>query len=291
MSRPALIVHGGAGAAEDDLHDARHAGCRAAIEVGWGILARGGSALDAVCDAVAVLESDPLFNAGVGSCLTRNGTVEMDASVMDGSSLRAGAVAVVCAVRNPVRIARALLEDGQHVMLAGPAADAFAQQHGVPTCRPEDLITERQRERWKQRGREAPCGATVGAAAVDRTGHVAAVTSTGGIFFKHPGRIGDSAVIGAGTYADDLQGAASATGYGEAIIRTALARRVVDALGSGIDPVCAAREGISFLGRRVKGTGGIIVVDPLGRIGHAFNTAHMTLGYMRSDLAVPVIEA
>ncbi len=290
MFRPALIIHGGAGVANPELSAAQAAGCTAALTAGWQILARGGNALDAVCAAVAVLEDDPSFNAGVGSALTCAGTVEMDASVMDGNALRAGAVAVVRTVRNPVRLARAVLEDGRQVFLAGPDANGFARAHGVETCQPDDLTTPRQRQRWQQQHDTNP-GGTVGAAAVDRDGHVAAATSTGGLFDKLPGRVGDSAVIGAGTYADDTLGAASATGHGEAIMRVALAKHVVDSLADGRDPARAAQCGMADLAQRVGGSGGIIVVDPLGRLGHASNTPHMTVAYMRSDLSAAVVHA
>lgn len=288
MFRPALIVHGGAGADHPELSAAQRAGCTAAVDAGWHALVRGGSALDAVCEAVALLEDDPIFNAGVGSCLTSAGTIEMDAALMEGSALRAGAVAVVRAVRHPVRLARALMDDGRHVLLVGPEADEFARTHGVETCRPEDLRTDRQVQRWQQQ-RQGTAMGTVGAAAVDRAGHVAAATSTGGISDKLPGRVGDSAVIGAGTYADDLLGAASATGAGEAIIRVALAKSVVDDLREAGDPAWAARCGIRRLAQRVAGSGGIIVVDPLGRFGHAHNTAHMIVGYMRPNLSGYVV--
>jgi beta-aspartyl-peptidase (threonine type) len=290
MLRPALIIHGGAGAAHPELRAAQRAGCAAALAAGWKILTRGGRVLDAVCDAVAALENDPAFNAGVGSCLTSAGTVEMDASLMEGSALRAGAVAVVRTIRNPVRLARAIMEDGRHVLLAGPEAETFARTHGVETCRPEELVTEAQLQRWRQR-QEAVAAGTVGAAAVDGAGHVAAATSTGGLFGKLPGRVGDSAVIGAGTYADDGLGAASATGEGEAIMRIVLAKSVVDALRDGSEPAAAACQGIRLLGRCVAATGGIVVVDPLGRFGHACNTPHMTLGYMRPDLSDYVVQA
>jgi len=290
MLLPALIVHGGAGADDSTLSAVHSAGCRAAIDAGWRVLSRGGSALDAVCEAVAVLEDDPAFNAGIGSCLTSNGTVEMDAAVMDGSELRAGAAAVVRVVRNPVRLARAILDDGRHVLLAGAETETFARAHGIPICEPAALVTETQLQRWRRRPRGGAAG-TVGAAAVDREGHVAAATSTGGIAGKLPGRVGDSAVIGAGTYADDTLGAASATGHGEAIIRVGLAKSVVDALREGGDPAQAAQCGIGHLARRVGGSGGIIVVDPLGRLGHAYNTPHMTFGFMRQDLARPVVYA
>jgi beta-aspartyl-peptidase (threonine type) len=289
--RPTLIVHGGAGAANPELGAAQSAGCRAALHAGWQVLEDGGRAVDAVCAAVAQLEDDPLFNAGVGSCLTSAGTVEMDAAVMHGADLRAGAVAAVRTVRNPIRVARAIMDDGRHVLLVGAGAQAFATACGVPTCDPGELITERQLRRWQQR-REPPAPATlgtVGAVAVDRDGHVAAATSTGGTFNKHPGRVGDTALIGAGTYADDSLGAASATGDGEAIIRLVLAKSVVTDLGDGNAPQRAAQLGIQTLGQRAHGTGGIIVVDFLGRFGYAHNSAHMTVGYMYAGLSEFVI--
>jgi beta-aspartyl-peptidase (threonine type) len=289
MFRPALIVHGGAGIAQPDLHTAQHAGCAAAVAAGWRVLLRGGSAIDAVCAAVVTLEDDPAFNAGLGSCLTSDGTVEMDASVMDGRTLHAGAVAVVRGVRNPVQLARAIMDEGRHVMFAGPEAEQLAHRLGIETCPPQELVTERQRQRWQERAGGNGSAGTVGAAAVDGSGHVAAATSTGGLFFKLPGRVGDSAIIGAGTYADDALGAASATGIGEAIMRMVLAQRVVDALRHGGDPAQAARAAVGQLVQRVAATGGIIVVDPLGRLGYAANTPHMTVGYMRAELHDAVI--
>jgi len=288
MPRPALIIHGGAGSVRLDTSATQVPGCTAALRAGWQVLVNGGSALDAVCEAAAVLEDDPNFNAGLGSCLTSSGTVEMDAAVMEGAALRAGAVAIVCSVCNPVRLARAILEDGQHVMLAGPEAEAFARARGLRSCRPEELVTPAQRQRWQQR-RDETSGGTVGAAAVDRDGHVAAATSTGGIFYKLPGRVGDSAIIGAGTYADDTLGAASATGHGEAIMRAVLAQSVVDGLRGGSDPELAARCGINRLAQRTASAAGIIVVDPLGRFGYAYNTEHMTVGYMHADLSDLVV--
>jgi beta-aspartyl-peptidase (threonine type) len=290
MLRPALILHGGAGAARPELRGEQHAGCVSALDAGWAVLRDGGSAVDAVCAAVACMEDVPVFNAGVGSCLTSAGTVEMDAAVMDGATLRAGAVAVVRAVRNPIRLARCVLDDGRHVMLAGPAADAFAQQHGIEPCDPAALVTEPQLRRWRERGAAATPG-TVGAAAVDLAGHVAAATSTGGLFYKLPGRVGDSALIGAGTYADDACGAASATGHGEDIMRVVLTKSVVDSLRGGCDPAEGARAGIRLLGTRVGGSGGIVVVDPFGRLGHACNTPHMSVAYMRADLPAYVVSA
>ncbi|HVO22391.1 MAG TPA: isoaspartyl peptidase/L-asparaginase family protein [Candidatus Margulisiibacteriota bacterium] len=288
MLRPALIVHGGAGVAVPQIASEQHAGCTAAVAAGWRLLTQGASALDAVCAAVAALEEAPAFNAGVGSCLTSAGTVEMDASVMEGSRGRAGAVAVVSRVLHPVQLARAIMEDGRHVLLAGPAAESFASAQGIALCEPAALVTEGQLQRWHQRS-SPESGGTVGAAAVDRAGHVAAATSTGGTFFKLPGRIGDSAIVGAGTYADDALGAASATGNGEAIMRAVLTKYVVDALRDGSEPVAAARRAVQYLARQAAGSGGVIVVDPLGRFGYACNTPHMSVAYMRSDLPAPVV--
>ena len=286
--RPALLVHGGAGVALPELAADWRAGCAAAVDAGWRILADGGGALDAVSTAVAALEDTPAFNAGVGSCLTSDGTVEMDASVMQGAGRRAGAVGVVCGVRNPVRLARAVMEDGRHVLLAGASAEAFAAARGIARCDPAALVTDRQLQRWRQRHEVGDTG-TVGATAVDRAGHVAAATSTGGIFFKLPGRIGDSAIIGAGTYADDALGAASATGDGEAIMRAVLTKYAVDHLRDGSHPATVAQRTIRYLTRQAGGCGGIIVVDPLGRFGYACSTPHITVGYMRPDFATPVV--
>jgi len=291
MLRPALIVHGGAGVGSAGLSRAQRGGCLAAVNTGWQVLARGGSALDSVCAAVAVLEDDPAFNAGVGSCLTSQGTVEMDASVMAGTSLRAGAGALVRTLRHPIDLARAVLDDGRHVLLAGTDADAFGTARGLQTCSPETFITPRQRRRWQAAADAgADSAGTVGAAAVDRSGYVAAATSTGGLLNKRPGRIGDSAIIGAGTYADDRLGAASATGDGEAIMRIALAKLVVDGLRDGAAPADAARSAIRTLAGRTGASGGVIVVDRLGRFAQAHNTPYMIFGYMRGDLSEPVVE-
>lgn len=283
---PALVIHGGAGALPESGRDDIRKGCALALRAGWAVLKAGGAALDAVCAAVVVLEDDPLFNAGVGSALTADGTIEMDASVMDGSGLRAGAVALLTRVRNPVGLARAVLEDGQHVLLAGEGAERFAVQRGVVLCAPEALVTARQRERWS--AGPGPDG-TVGAVAVDYRGHVAAATSTGGRFGKRAGRIGDSAVIGAGTYADNSAGAASATGNGDAILRIGLTRAVIDGLRDGRDPQSVAAEQLTRLQQHTGASGGVIVVDPLGRIGFAHNTPFMSGGSMDASKAEPAI--
>jgi beta-aspartyl-peptidase (threonine type) len=214
-----------------------------------------------------------LFNAGVGSSLTLSGRVEMDASIMDGATLAAGAVAVVRHARHPIRVAHALMEDGRHVMMAGAGADAVAVDRGLETAAPEAFVTERQRGLWGARRLGAP--GTVGAVALDRSGHVAAATSTGGTMWKRDGRVGDSAVIGAGTYADDLAGAASCTGSGEMIMRFGLAKVATDLLRDGRDPQWAATYVIKAITRRLEGDAGIILIDRFGRLGVAHNTLHM----------------
>lgn len=290
MFRPVLVIHGGAGRAFDERREERERGCRAALDAGWRILADGGGSLDAVCAAVVELENAPVFNAGKGSALTADGAVEMDASLMDGTRRGVGAVSVVRSVRNPIRLARCILDNGGAVFLSGAGAEEFARAHGVETCVPEELITDWQRERWMKR--EGPYGhGTVGAVAVDAAGRVAAATSTGGVEGKPPGRVGDSAVIGAGTYADDTLGAVSATGAGEAIIRAVWARDTAERLRSGADPAVVADAAVAHLDGATGGKGGLIVVDPFGRIGYAFNTPHMTFGWMRPDRDVPEIRA
>lgn len=283
---PLIVVHGGAGdrAADGPGEDAARAGCDAAAHAGFAILAAGGSALDAALAAVRMLEDDPVFNAGRGSCLTRAGTVEMDAAIMSGDGLRAGAVAAVDRVRNPIALARAVLDDGEHILLAGDGALAFARERGVkrvargyhitPVAR-ADLKRVLARRRAEEPNRAQGGGGTVGAVARDAAGHVAAATSTGGMVGKRPGRVGDSPLIGAGTYADDRAGAASATGHGERIIQVALSKTAIDLLAAGVAPATAARRAIATLGARVAGRGGVILVGRTGGAGVAFNTRSM----------------
>jgi beta-aspartyl-peptidase (threonine type) len=250
------------------------------------VLAAGGSALDAVVEAVVVLEDDPHFNAGVGSVLTDDGAVEMDASVMTGETLAAGAVGAVRGVRNAIVVARGVLAEGREVLVVGDAALAAAARYGVPRCPPEALITADARRRW-QAGDPA-VGETVGAVARDARGHVAAATSTGGIAGKRPGRVGDSAVIGAGTYADDGLGAGSATGPGEAIMRLTLVRLALDQIGRGTHPEEAARDALAQLGRRLGAGAGLLLVDPGGRLGIVHTTPSMVAAY-QTDAAGPAV--
>jgi L-asparaginase / beta-aspartyl-peptidase len=231
---PCILVHGGAGnLGPDDPASSggdapRLVGVREAARRGWEVLARGGSALDAVEAAVRFLEDDPTYNAGTGATLTAAGEVELDASIMDGATLRSGAVAVVKDVKNPVTLARRVMERTEHVLLAGPGASAFAREVGIPAHPNALLVTPAQHARWERlRAAQAAAGGhgTVGAVARDAGGHLAAATSTGGTALKRPGRVGDTPIVGAGTWADDALAAVSCTGHGENIGVTALPRR------------------------------------------------------------------
>ena len=284
-SRPAILVHGGAGAADAEGREARRAGCLEAVRRGWSALTANGSALDAVVAAVTALEDDPHFNAGTGSCLTEDGRVEMDASLMEGTMLGAGAVGAVEGIRNPILLARAVLDDGRHVLLVGPQAARFAAAKGIPTCDPASLVVERRRQQLH------PSPGTVGAVAVDQRGQVAAATSTGGVTGKRPGRVGDSAVIGAGTYADDRRGAASATGPGEAIIRFTLAHRALDLVAAGCHPATAAAQALERLLDRLGARCGLILADPGGRLGAACTADEMPVAYMHAGLGTPVVRS
>jgi L-asparaginase / beta-aspartyl-peptidase len=283
---PAIIVHGGAGADPAEGRDELRAGMRDAVSAGWRALAARGSALDAVELAVRVLEDHPRFNAGLGAVLTSDGTVELDASIMDGDRLRCGAVAAVAGVPNPVTLARRVLETDRHVLLAGPGALQFAREAGVACCDPASLVTDRQRRRHLDRQAAAVPG-TVGAVALDRHGAVAAATSTGGVAGKRPGRVGDSAVIGSGTYADSTLGGVSCTGAGEAIIRVVLARRVLDYLKEAGDPTYAARVGVDLLLEEGRGDGGLIVLDWRGRLGWAHSTPLMPVAWQSPAVDEP----
>jgi beta-aspartyl-peptidase (threonine type) len=277
---PVIVVHGGAGSrpATGPAADAARDACARAAALGHAILAGGGDALDAVQAAVRALEDDERFNAGRGSALTREGTVEMDAAIMSGDGLRAGAVAAASGVRNPIDLARRVLDAGEHVLLVGAGALAFAREAGVTLCPPDFHVTDAARadlERELARRARPEGGGTVGAVAVDARGHVAAATSTGGMVGQRVGRVGDSPLPGAGTYADDAAGAASATGHGERIIQVGLARTAIDLLRAGLPADEAAPRALAAL-ERVGGRGGLILVDRAGRAGVAFNTTSMS---------------
>jgi beta-aspartyl-peptidase (threonine type) len=299
-TNPVLVIHGGAWAIPDDAVDAHLNGVRNAAAAGWHVLERGGSALDAVEEAVVVMEDDETFDAGRGSFLNRDGKVQLDAFIMDGATLRGGGVGCVERLRNPVRAARKILSDSPHVYFVAEGAERFAAEHGIPLCRNEDLIIPREVERLREyqalaatNGDDlfAPAVArdllshdllshdTVGAVALDRDGNIAASTSTGGTLNKAPGRLGDSSLIGCGCYADNLSAAASTTGWGEPIMKLVLAKWAADRVESGSLPEWAAKEAMNYLKQRVNGHGGIILLDAQGRFGIAHNTPRMAWAF------------
>jgi beta-aspartyl-peptidase (threonine type) len=304
--KPALIVHGGAWDIPDEAVDACKSGCQRALGAGWTLLAGGGSALDAVEAAIMVLEDDPVFDAGYGSHLNLDGRVECDAIVMNGATLRSGAAATLQRVKNPIHLARKILENCPHMMLVAEGAERFAKEHGIKLCKPEELVSEAEQEAWMKckadkhaaehhRGHEQ---GTVGAVAIDRDGRLFAATSTGGTCCKLPGRVGDSPLIGCGCYADSEAGGVSCTGYGEAIMKIVMAKTAVDLLRSRVtcvDPIAAAdacdlssadlaaREAVHLLGKRTHATGGLILLDRHGNPGFAFNTPRMAYGYVALD--------
>jgi L-asparaginase / beta-aspartyl-peptidase len=233
-----------------------------------------------------VLEDNPRFNAGRGSVLTSEGTIEMDASIMEGDTLRCGAVGAVSRVANPIVLARHVLEDERHVLLVADGAHRFAGEMGLPECDPTSLLTENRRARPAD---GTLAGGTVGAVALDRQGTVAAATSTGGLPGKRPGRVGDSAIIGAGTYADSTIGGVSCTGTGEAIIRVTLARRALEYLKEAGDPEYAARVATDLLVEEGRGAGGLILIDWRGRMGFAHSTPLMPVAWMSPGVAEPVM--
>ena len=271
--QPSIIVHGGAGPIKDDSLASRLDGCKAAALAGWHVLDGGGTAVDAAEAAVVILEDNPLFNAGTGSTLNSLGQVEMDAGIMDGALLRAGAVAAVRGVKNPIKLARRVLEDGRHVLIAGEGASLFARAIGFPECDPAALIVESEKKRWDSKH------GTVGCVAFDCDGKLAAATSTGGIFNKLPGRVGDSPLIGCGTYASQF-GAVSCTGFGEAIIRVGMAYNAVQLLRDGIDANGAAGMALNNLAELTGSTAGLILIDARGQVGFGRNTTHMPVCYV-----------
>ena len=294
----ALAVHGGAGTLRrGDMDAAREALYRAglarALSAGRDILAAGGGALDAVTDAVRALEDDPLFNAGRGAVFTRAGKQEMDAAIMDGRDRRAGAVAGIFGPRNPILAARAVMERSPHVLLIGEASTQFARQAGLAFAEADYFFTE---ARWsalaetiaqEEAGRgdadEARRHGTVGAVARDRAGNLAAATSTGGMTGKLPGRVGDSPIIGAGTYADNAACAVSATGHGEFFIRYAAAHEIAARIVHGGRTLAeAAASVVAELGQ-VGGSGGLVAVARDGTLALPFNCAGMYRGYVKAD--------
>jgi len=277
--RPVLVAHGGCGSPRPT---ARHlAVLRDAIEEGYGVLAAGGSAVDAVERTVAALELSGAFNAGTGSVRQLDGVARMDAAVMDGRSLTAGAVTLLETVATPVRVARAVMEQTPHVLLGGAGARHFARLLNLPMMpgRPGRMSAREWRRLYQRLRDEAGSTGTVGAVARDAAGHVAAATSTGGTRGMLPGRIGDTPLIGAGTYADDRAGAVSMTGRGEVIIRAGLAREIVLALETGRTPRVAGTAALTRLMRRIGGAAGAIIVSTTGGFAVLHTTPHMASGH------------
>lgn len=300
----AIIVHGGAGDIHPDRFESAKAGCHEAALVGWRILQSGGAALDAVEAAVRALEDNPEFNAGTGACLNSDGNIQLDAGMMDGARLQVGAIADVERIKNPITLARKVLES-PHVLLVGRGAEQFAHEHDIGQCALEELVTERQLAIWREEQARVEAEeprihrrevrhvhdrpdqhGTVGAVALDSSGALAAATSTGGIHSKYPGRVGDSPLVGCGFYADEYA-AVSCTGHGEDFVRLLIAKRVADFVASGRTASEAARMAIDFLGEKATGTGGLIVVDRYGAVGFAWNSRAMARAYIIEDMTEP----
>ena len=266
------------------------------MRTGWSVLQTGGVAIDAVEAAIRVLEDHPDLDAGKGAFLNAEGEVELDAGLMDGSTLAAGSVAAVQRVRHPISLARKVMES-EHVLLVGRGAEQFADKHNVERCPSAFLVVPRELERWAAiegssgfHARQAfgSPGVTVGAVALDAAGQVGVGTSTGGTPHKLPGRVGDSPLVGSGYYADSLLGGASCTGWGEAIMRVVLAKMDTEQLARQ-DAMASAQWSIQYLEEKVNGPGGIVVLDRQGRVGSAFNTPRMAFACKRAGLAPPVI--
>jgi L-asparaginase / beta-aspartyl-peptidase len=290
-TQPVLLIHGGAWAMPDDAVAAHENGVAHALAVGYALLEKGASAVDAVEASVAVMEDDETFDAGRGSFLTQDGRVQLDALLMNGENLRTGGVACVERLRNPIRAARLVLDKSPHVYFVGTGAERFARQHGMALCDNTELVIPREQERLYKAQAAERAGLpdetfsgsldshdTVGAVALDIHGNIAAGTSTGGTLNKAPGRVGDSSLIGCGCYADNRTAAVSLTGWGEPIMKLVLGKWAVDRVAAGASPEQAAEEAIAYLFGRLGGHGGIILLGPDGRVGIAYNTPRMAWG-------------
>ena len=272
--KPALAIHGGAGVLRADRPGTPHrAVLEEALHAAYEILLRDGKAVDAVTAAVVVLEDSPLFNAGRGSSFNSDGEIEMDASIMDGATLRAGAVAAVRHVRNPILAARAVMEASRHVLLAGDGAERFARKQGLKMESPAYFRTAKRLAALRKNRKNYH--GTVGAVALDRAGNLAAATSTGGYTGKLPGRVGDSPIIGAGTYADNRACAVSGTGLGEAFIRAAVGHDVCARMLYGKSPLRSAAASALQNVAQLGADGGLIAVDRRGNVAMPFNSEGM----------------
>jgi beta-aspartyl-peptidase (threonine type) len=307
-----LGIHGGIGADKKDMNPALdkevRAGLKSALEAGQAKLKAGGSSLDAVEAAIRIMEDLPVFNAGKGAVFTNAGTNELDASIMEGKTKKAGAVAGVKTVKNPITAARAVMEKSKHVLLVGPGADAFAKSQGLEIVDPSYFATEERREELRQEierikneaevkkkrsdagpapelpPRRKPHFGTVGAVCLDAAGNLAAGTSTGGMTNKMAGRIGDSPIIGAGTYADNEAAAISCTGHGEFFIRYAVSHEIVAQMKyKGLSAAAASDDVINGQLKRVQGEGAAIVLDKTGRFATAYNSEGLYRGCITKD--------
>lgn len=271
--KPVIAIHGGAGILRGAGSAGHRAGLENAVQAGWDVLARGGSALEAVTAAVVVLEDDPLFNAGRGAVYNAAGGHELDASIMDGATRRAGAVAAVSRIRNPILAARAVMEHSPHVLLVGKGAEAFASRKNIRLVGLRYFHTAARLQALRK-NLEHHHG-TVGAVALDRDGNLAAATSTGGFTGKLPGRVGDSPIIGAGTWADNASCAVSGTGHGELFMRTALAHDVAARMRYRGESVQRAARAALAMVKRLGGDGGLVAVDRRGNVAMPFNSEAM----------------
>ena len=306
--KPVMVVHGGAGTWQPERSQPGILGVKKATTIGFEVLKKDGKALDAVMEAVSSMEDDGAFNAGYGSSLNIDKQIEMEASIMDGKTLQAGAAGLLRDVKNPVRLARIVMEDSDHVFVVGEGAEKLAKLHKLPRRDPmTDLrlqYYEAQKKALLERRYELPKLAelvkqhpelfsleTVGAVALDKNGDLAAATSTGGFPLKLPGRIGDSPLIGCGTYADNLVGACSATGVGEIAIRLVLAKTVCTYMENGKSADEAVELAIKLVNQRIP-TGynamGLVALDTQGRIGAAHNSANLCWAYLTPNMKEPI---
>jgi len=307
MQKPVIVVHGGAGAWQPERRKAGIAGVKVAAKAGFDILKSSGNALDAVETAVKNMEDNPVFNAGLGSTLALDKRIEMEASLMDGKTLNAGAVGLLRDIKNPVHLARIVMENTDHVFLVGDGAEKLADLYGLTRREP---LTELRLRYWHELTKKLKKGEmkplpnltkllqshpnlfetdTVGAIALDKNGDTGAATSTGGRTLKLPGRIGDSPLIGCGTYADNEAGACSTTGIGEIAIRLVLAKGACDLMRAGQSAQEAAENSIRLVNQRLglKSSMGLIAVDIQGRVGAAHNTPNLCWAYMTLKMRQP----
>jgi beta-aspartyl-peptidase (threonine type) len=305
--KPVIVVHGGAGTWQPERSQPGILGVKRATVEGFEILKKDGTAIDAVMEAVSVLEDDGAFNAGYGSSLNIDKQIEMEASIMDGKTLRAGAAGLLHDIKNPVRLARIVMEDSDHVFLVGEGAEKLAKLHGLPRRNPVSELRLRYFKEQKKALLEGKYDLpkltelarkhpelfnleTVGAVALDKDENLAAATSTGGFPLKLPGRIGDSPLIGCGTYADNRAGACSATGVGEIAIRLVLSKTVCNYMENGKSAEKAVELAIELVNDRIKteyNSMGLIAVDKKGRIGAAHNSPNMCWSYMMPNMKEP----